>query len=112
MKPRPDPTQGTQRGLELKESGQAQVEEHNESWVLLVRGVAREIANTVGHVSTDDLWAWCSENGAYPKHPNAMGTVFRRDGWEVVGLEVSRRPEARGRMIRIWSIRSRRMAAV
>lgn len=98
-----------QLGLALKAQGQATTEEHNEGWVALMRSEARRLGSAGSPVSTDQLREFAARVGATPKHPAAWGTVFRRDEWQVYGMKISERPEARGRMIRTWILK--RLAA-
>ena len=96
-----------QLGLALKAAGQATVALHNDDWLALVRAEARRIATREDRpVTTDDLHAFCDRNGIVPRHRNAWGVVFAGEEWYCAGFKATERPEARGRILRMWRLRT------
>lgn len=93
------------QGQQAKQMGLFQVEGNNQVFVETMRGFARIFCRDHGSVTTDDLQDKAEELGLEPKHPNAWGTVFRGKDWVVLNFEPSRRPQARGRTIRRWTLK-------
>ena len=92
--------EGRRRGRKAAEHGAKRVARHDSAWVEKARRTAREIASQRGRVTSDDLHEVCPlPDGA---HHNIMGAVWRGIGLPVLGYETSRRPEAHGRVIRVY----------
>ena len=58
-------------GRDRKDAGLEQVEEHNPSFVEVMRERARDVATRLGTVSTDDLRLYARQMGLTPNHQNA-----------------------------------------
>ena len=91
-------------GQQAKQLGLDLVENNNQTFVATMRGFARMFCREHGSVTTDDLHDKADSHSIEPSHRNAWGTVFRGKGWVELGFEQSRRPEARGRTIRRWTL--------
>jgi hypothetical protein len=93
-------------GERLKAEGIARVEEHNGSFVQVMRQVARNIATSKGWVTASDLREVASDYGLAPKHPNAWGAVFSSKEWEKVGEEPSRTATCHGHVNPRWRLKA------
>lgn len=93
---------GMSAGEELRDQGLEQASRGNQEFLLWARKQAREIAAQHGRVTTDDLRARAAEAGIEPSHYNAWGAVFRTPEWRQVGWQISRRPVAHARYVRVW----------
>lgn len=91
---------GRRQGRQRAEGGIERVSRHDTLWVEKARLVARRIAAERGRVCSDDLHEVLAlPDGA---HPNLMGAVWRSIDLPTIGWETSRRPEAHGRVIRVY----------
>jgi len=92
---------GLKEGIERAEYGIRKVSRHYGDWIDRARSAAVAFAKTHGRVSSDDLYEICPPpEGA---HPNVMGSVWRGINLKVIGYAPSRRPEAHGRIIRMYT---------
>lgn len=85
----------------------------NRNYAGYVREAVDEIAGRFHRtITADDVRSWIEANhpGAEPHHPNVLPGAMQRlaaagrlipDGWMT-----STRPEARGRVLRVWRVRS------
>lgn len=95
------PKDGRKEGIERAEYGIKKVSRHYGDWVDKARASAIQFAKTHGKVTSDDLYEICPlPEGA---HPNLMGSVWRGINLRMIGYTQSRRPEAHGRIIRVYS---------
>lgn len=98
--PRESRERGARQGRQRADSGIERVSRHDTLWVEKARLLARQAASEKGRVTSDDLHELLAlPDGA---HPNLMGAVWRGIGLPVLGYETSRRPEAHGRVIRVY----------
>ena len=86
-----------------KKAGIDRVEEHNLSFVELMRREARRIARATGKVSSDDLRRYARVSGLEPEHPNCWGSVFRGPEWVCIGRMKSKLVSNHAREIRVWA---------
>lgn len=92
---------GRRQGRQRADGGIQRVSRHDTLWVEKARLLARQIASQRGRVCSDDLHeALPLPDGA---HPNLMGSVWRGINLRMIGYTQSRRPEAHGRIIRVYS---------
>lgn len=92
---------GLQEGIERADYGIRKVSRHHGDWVDRARQTAVAFAKLHGRVTSDDLYEICPlPEGA---HPNLMGSVWRGIDLRVIGYAPSRRPEAHGRIIRVYT---------
>lgn len=92
---------GLKQGRELAEFGIRKVSRHYGDWVDKARQAAINHARVHGQVTSDDLYDICPlPEGA---HPNLMGSVWRGIDLRMIGYAPSRRPEAHGRIIRVYT---------
>lgn len=93
-------SEGYQLGLDLQAQGIKRVSSQHQDWLARARAVAVKIARENGEVSSDDI------HEALPLPPEAnpalMGAVFKNIGLRVVGYQNTRRPQAHGRLIRVY----------
>lgn len=94
-----------ERGNKHKEAGLDSVEEHNPSFVEIMRKRARELVAETGRVTSDDLRRYARVNGIAPDHPNAWGAVFGGKEWVQIGRMKSKLTSNHAREIRIWTLR-------
>lgn len=92
--------EGRRQGRQRADYGAKRVARQDTLWVERARRVAREIASQRGRVTSDDLHEACPLPA--DAHHNLMGAVWRGIGLPVLGYETSRRPEAHGRVIRVY----------
>ncbi len=86
-------------GLELKEQGIASLERHR--WVDNARVAAVALCSYFGEVNSDDIHDVMPE----PPHVNCVGAIFHDKRFAWTGQYVkSKRPEAHGRVIRVWTL--------
>jgi hypothetical protein len=94
------PSNGYQLGLDLQARGIKRVASQHNDWLTRARAVAKKIAAETGSVSSDDVHAALPmPEGA---HPALMGAVFKNLGLRVVGYTNTCRPQAHGRIIRVY----------
>lgn len=79
-----------------------------ESFIDYVRAVAREIAiSQDGEVSIDmvrlDMLTHTNPTPP-PKNSYQWGSIFRGNGWKLVGTRQSRDPRAKGRQVKVWRL--------
>ena len=92
---------GLQQGRERAEHGIRKVSRHYGDWVAKAQAAAIQHAQMYGEVTSDDLYDICPlPDGA---HPNLMGSVWRGITLKAIGYTPSRRPEAHGRIIRVYT---------
>ena len=89
-------------GKELKQLGLDLVEEHNKTFVELMREHAIALSRRHGRVTSDDLRAAAARSGIEPDHKNAWGAIFRGKNWKPLGFENSKIPSNHARVIRVW----------
>lgn len=95
-----DNTNGLAAGIELADIGIQKVSRKYSAWLIKARKAAIEHAQAYGSVTSDDV----HEMHPLPEgaHPNLMGAVFRGIPLYLGGYTHSRRPSARGRIIRVY----------
>lgn len=87
-------------GLRLRAAGSASVIDRHAEWVEEARKVAHTIVAERGRVSSDDLHEACPPPAT--AHPNIWGALFLRIGLVPIDYVKTRRPEGRGRVIRVY----------
>lgn len=93
-------------GLELRDKGIELAAENNASLVVRARHHALRIAREQGEVSMDDVMQALVAEG-YGPHclKNAAGGIFRDRRFQFTGRMVqSKRPWARGNLLRVWRL--------
>lgn len=93
------PTQGEL----LRDNAIANHEVNYSNWLLEARRAAYRHAREHGIVSADDVQRLCPPPPWV--HWNAMGAVFKIKYFQHEGFTTSKRPEARARTIRTYTIR-------
>lgn len=88
------------QGAILRDAGIAQVSMGKEAWLAMVRQSAREIAQSAGRVTINDL----RERFALPMdaHPNLWGAVFKSKEFRVIGFDTATHPQAHARRVCVY----------
>jgi hypothetical protein len=87
-------------GLRLRDAGSGRVADRHAEWIEQARRVAHAVVDQRGRVSSDDLHELCPPPA--DAHPNIWGALFLRIGLVPVDYTKTRRPEGRGRVIRVY----------
>jgi hypothetical protein len=91
-------------GTRRKEEGMSLAASHRSELLEVAQGIALELADWRGFVTSDDVAARLVRLGfSYEDLGNAAGSVFRLPSLEWSGRVVkSRRPSAHARMVKVW----------
>ena len=93
---------GLFEGRARRDKGLAKVSQGFGWWLEQARFAAEKIARERGRVSSDEIHESCPLPP--DAHHNLMGAVFKDPRFKPVGYLPSRRPEAHGRIIRIYCV--------
>ena len=90
------------QSIEAKEFGLTAVELEHESFVQLMRKVAKAYSRRFGSVCSDDLRFLASKWGIEAPHPNAWGAIFHGKGWRLIDRIKSAVVGNHAREIKVW----------
>lgn len=92
----------TLKGLGLSQEALSKVLSGGMQPVPYLRMVAVRIATIRGFTTIDDVREFARIHGVSNVSKGAWGSVFKLQGWEVVGYQASTVPSNHGRKVAVW----------